>query len=136
MPADATRNGPPAGAGALLRLIRDSRATTRAELVASTGLARSTVSQRMEALLAQGLVVAVGENASTGGRPPQTFAFNADGGVILAADLGATHCRLAVTNLGAQVIAEETHDLDIAEGPEAVLAWLEDAFAALLVTVK
>src|SRR3954451_13303093 len=44
------------GAGAMLRLIRDGRASTRAELVALTGLARSTVAQRMDALLAQRLV--------------------------------------------------------------------------------
>ena len=48
------------GAGAMLRLIRDGRASTRAELVALTGLARSTVAQRMDALLAQRLVVPAG----------------------------------------------------------------------------
>jgi predicted NBD/HSP70 family sugar kinase len=54
--------------------------------------------------------------------------------VILAADLGATHCRLAVTDLRARVIAEESHDITIADGPDAVLSWLEDAFRALLET--
>ena len=81
------------GAGALLRLIRDGQASTRAELVALTGLARSTVAQRMDALLAQRLVVPAGGSVSTGGRPPQMFAFNRDAGVVLAADLGATHSR-------------------------------------------
>ena len=94
------------GAGALLRLIRDGQASTRAELVALTGLARSTVAQRMDALLAQRLVVPAGGSASTGGRPPQTFAFNRDAGVVLAADLGATHSRVAVTDLGGDVLAE------------------------------
>src|SRR3712207_8742959 len=75
------------GAGALLRLIRDGQASTRAELVALTGLARSTVAQRMDALLAQRLVVPAGASASTGGRPPKTFAFNRNAGVVLAADL-------------------------------------------------
>src|SRR5918996_4216494 len=83
------------GAGAMLRLIRDGRATTRAELVALTGLARSTVAQRMDALLAQRLVIPAGASASTGGRPPQTLAFNRNAGVVLAADLGATHSRVA-----------------------------------------
>ena len=127
-----TSNGATAGAGAMLQAIRDTESTTRADLVAWTGLARSTVAQRIDALLAHGLVVPVGENASTGGRPPQAFAFNARAGVILAADLGATHCRLAVTDLRARVIAEESHDIAIADGPDAVLSWLEDAFRALL----
>ena len=132
MAAEPRNNGATSGAGAMLQTIRSTESTTRAELVANTGLARSTVAQRIEALLAQGLVVPVGENASTGGRPPQAFAFNAQAGVILAADLGAIHCRLAVTDLKARVLEEETHDIAIADGPEVVLTWLEDAFLALL----
>jgi predicted NBD/HSP70 family sugar kinase len=135
MALDAKNGGPTAGVGAMLQAIRGSGSTTRAELAAHTGLARSTVGQRIDALLAHGLVIPVGENASTGGRPPQAFAFNAQAGVILAADLGATHCRIAVTDLGARVLAEESHDVAIALGPDEVLGWLEEAFGALLRTV-
>src|SRR6187402_1049379 len=120
------------GAGAMLRLIRDGRASTRAELVALTGLARSTVAQRMDALLSQRLVVPAGGSVSTGGRPPQMFAFNRDAGVVLAADLGATHSRVAMTDLGGEVLAETTKEIPIADGPDAVLSWLEQAFDAML----
>jgi predicted NBD/HSP70 family sugar kinase len=120
------------GAGALLRLIRDGQASTRAELVALTGLARSTVAQRMDALLAQRLVVPAGGSVSTGGRPPQMFVFNRDAGVVLAADLGATHSRLAVTDLGGEVLVEGAEEIAIAEGPEVVLSWLERALDGLL----
>jgi predicted NBD/HSP70 family sugar kinase len=120
------------GAGAMLRLIRDGRASTRAELVALTGLARSTVAQRMDALLAQRLVIPAGASASTGGRPPKTFAFNRNAGVVLAADLGATHSRVAITDLGGDVMVETRTDIPIADGPDTVLGWLEETFDALL----
>src|ERR687894_443267 len=120
------------GAGAMLRLIRDGRASTRAELVALTGLARSTVAQRMDALLAQRLVVPAGASASTGGRPPKTFAFNRNAGAVLAADLGATHSRVAVTDLAGDVLVETRSDIPIAEGPDKVLDWLEETFDVLL----
>jgi predicted NBD/HSP70 family sugar kinase len=120
------------GAGALLHLIRDGRASTRAELVELTGLARSTVAQRIDALLAQRLVIPAGSSASTGGRPPKTFAFNRAAGVVLAADLGATHSRVAVTDLAGDVLAEGREDIAIAEGPEPVLEWLERTFDDLL----
>src|SRR3954470_4781915 len=120
------------GAGAMLRLIRDGRASTRAELVALTGLARSTVAQRMDALLAQRLVVPAGASASTGGRPPKTFAFNRNAGAVLAADLGATHSRVAVTDLAGDVIVQTRTDIPIADGPDVVLAWLEETFDSLL----
>ena len=116
------------GAGALLRLIRDGRASTRAELVELTGLARSTVAQRMDALISEHLVVPAGGSVSTGGRPPQTFAFNRAAGVVLCADLGATHSRIAVTDLAGEVLAEDAQDIAIAGGPDAVLGWLERRF--------
>jgi predicted NBD/HSP70 family sugar kinase len=121
-----------AGAGALLRLIRLGSANTRGDLVSTTGLARSTVSQRVDALLAQRLLVAEDDAASTGGRPPQLLSFNGGAGVVLAAHFGATRARLAVTELTGQVVLEEAHDIAIADGPDAVLTWLESGFDRLL----
>jgi predicted NBD/HSP70 family sugar kinase len=129
----AQRSGDGAhGAGAVLRLIREGKASTRAEIVAQTGLARSTVTQRLDALMAERLVVPAGESSSTGGRPPTVFAFNRGAGVILAADLGATHSRVAVTDLAGEVLAESAADIAIAEGPEAVLGWLGEQLDGLL----
>jgi predicted NBD/HSP70 family sugar kinase len=121
----------PTSAGALLRLIRAEVAVTRADLARVTGLARSTVAQRVDALLAQGLVYEAG-GASTGGRPPTVLAFNRDAGVVLVADLGATHARVAVSDLAGTPLAERASDLDIALGPEHVLAWVAERFTELL----
>ncbi|WP_433699777.1 ROK family protein [Nocardiopsis sp. CA-288880] len=112
------------GAGTLLRLLRDGRPRTRSELASVTGLARSTVTQRVDALLASGLIGPAGEAVSTGGRPPTTFSFRPGARVVLAADLGATHARLALTDMSGTVLAEERADLDIALGPETVLDWV------------
>jgi predicted NBD/HSP70 family sugar kinase len=125
-------NSSPTSAGALLRLIRDEVAVTRADLARVTGLARSTVAQRVDALLAQGLVYEAGDSASTGGRPPTVLAFNREAGVVLVADLGATHARVAVTDLAGTPLAERAADLDIALGPEHALAWVGQRFAELL----
>jgi predicted NBD/HSP70 family sugar kinase len=124
VPGGAVTPGPAgstAGAGELFQLLRDGRARTRAELAASTGLARSTVAARVDALLAGGLVRNAGEATSTGGRPPTRFRFDPAARVVLGADLGATHARLAVTDLAGSVLAEVNEDLDIALGPDVVL---------------
>jgi predicted NBD/HSP70 family sugar kinase len=129
-----SRTGPTSstGAGTMLRLIRDGRASTHTELVEVTGLSRSTVAHRMDALVAQRLVIPAGASPSTGGRPPQTFAFNRSAGAVLAADLGATHSRVAVTDLVGDVMVETRTDIAIADGPDTVLAWLEETSDALL----
>ena len=122
----------PGSPGALLALIREGRARTRADLAGLTGLARSTVSVRVDALLARRLVVEAGEGPSTGGRPPVVLAFNSGAWVILAADLGATHSRVAVTDLAGTPLVERASDVDIALGPERVLDWLQETFDELL----
>jgi predicted NBD/HSP70 family sugar kinase len=129
---DATPAGTPAGAGAVLRLIREGDVVTRADIARRTGLARSTVAQRVDALLAHHLVYEVGGAASTGGRPPAALAFNHEAGTVLVADLGATHSRLAVSDLAGTLLAELASDLDIALGPERVLDWVHQRFAELL----
>ncbi len=111
----------PTGVGQLFQLLRDGQPRTRADLAAVTGQARSTVAARVDQLLASGLVTPAGEASSTGGRPPVTFAFNPRARVVLAVDLGATHARLAVTDLAGQVLAEHHEALAIAEGPDVVL---------------
>jgi predicted NBD/HSP70 family sugar kinase len=122
----------PTSAGALLGAIRDGTAVTRADLARHAGLARSTVAQRVDALLAAGLVYEAGGSASTGGRPPTVLAFNHASGVVLVADLGATHARVAVSDLAGTPLAETAADKDIALGPEEVLGWVSDRFAELL----
>lgn len=121
-----------ASAGAIVRVIRDAGTLTRAELARQTGLARSTVAQRVDALLREGLLQETGGGDSTGGRPPASLAFNDGAGAVLSADLGVTHSRLAVCDLGGATLAEEVRDLDIADGPDAVLGLVHERFGALL----
>jgi len=120
------------GAGSVLRLIRDGEAVTRTDLARRTGLARSTVAQRVETLLAHELVYEAGGSTSTGGRPPTVLAFNHEVGVVLAADLGATHSRIAVSDLSGSPLAEHAFEMEIAEGPEKVLAQVDEEFGGLL----
>lgn len=57
------------GAGDLFQLLRDGRPRTRAELVDETGLARTTVVNRLSALAAIGLVSPTESLAASGGVP-------------------------------------------------------------------
>ncbi|MGH2949780.1 MAG: ROK family protein, partial [Solirubrobacteraceae bacterium] len=72
---------------------------------------------------------------STGGRPPTALAFNPAAGVVLVADLGATHAHVALTDLSGDLLAEDVRDLDIAAGPERVLGAVDERFGELLSAV-
>ncbi|HVK22290.1 MAG TPA: hypothetical protein VM677_13115, partial [Actinokineospora sp.] len=122
----------PGSPGELLRLLRDGRPRTRAEFVVETGLARSTVRARLDALLDAGLITDGGNGVSTGGRPAGRFVFNAMARVALAAEVGATHATIAVADLTGALLATDKLELDIAEGPDVVLPLLIAAWRALL----
>lgn len=109
------------GAGEIFQILRDGHARTKAELAALTGLARSTVALRVDALLAAGLLRPAGEAASTGGRPPARVGFNPRAGLVLAVDLGATHATVAVADLAGVILDSRTRTIDIGDGPERLL---------------
>jgi predicted NBD/HSP70 family sugar kinase len=120
------------GASELFQLLRDGSPRTRAELAAKTGVARSTIALRVEELMSLGLVSPVEDAQSTGGRPSSQFALNASAKFVLAADLGATHATIAVSNLGGAIVGETLGSIDIADGPPVVLNWLVKTARALL----
>lgn len=120
------------GAGELLQLFREGGPLTRADLVADTGLSRTTVGLRLDALLASGVVGAAGDAGSSGGRPPSRFAFRPDARLILGVDLGATHHTMAVADLSGRILASSRHHRPIADGPEPVLAEIATTAMTLL----
>jgi glucokinase len=122
------------GAGEIFQILRDGTARTKAELAAITGLARSTVALRVDALLAADLLRPAGEAVSTGGRPPARLAFNSRAGVVLAVDLGATHATIAVADLAGVILDSRTRTIDIADGPDNLLDVILADGATLLET--
>ncbi|MFS8096908.1 ROK family transcriptional regulator [Lentzea alba] len=117
---------------AVLRLLMDGRPRTRAEIVTATGLARSTVRARLDLLVAAGLVSDSGTGESTGGRPAGRFGFNPGAQHVLAAELGATHATVAVSDLGCRLLAVSQIDLDVADGPSVILPLLVATWRSLL----
>ncbi|MEW2007625.1 ROK family protein [Microbacterium sp. NRRL B-14842] len=123
---------PSPGTGEIFQILRDGHARTKAELAALTGLARSTVASRVDALLAADLLRPAGEAVSTGGRPPARVAFNPRAGLVLAVDLGATHATVAVADLAGVILDARTRAIDIGDGPEALLDAILAEGSALL----
>ncbi len=116
----------------MVALLRDGRPRTRSELVALTGMSRSVVARRVDALLQAGWVTATGGSRSDGGRGPSRIAFDASTGAVLSVLLDTTSARLGVTDLSGRVLAERVVDLEGRDGPEEVLARVVALGRALL----
>lgn len=118
--------------GDVLSLVRANAANSRADLARVTGLSRSTASQRVDALIELGLIVETGDGESTGGRRPTMLVFAAEAGLMLAADFGASHCRLGITDRTGTLLVQRESPIDIADGPERCLGFAIDGFEKLL----
>lgn len=105
------------------------------DLATAMEVARSTVAQRVTNLVAHGLVVTTADGAPRRGRPAAILRFNPSAGVVLAAQLGVTGARVAVTDLDGTILAREALEYTIDAGPESVLREIGDTFAGLLRTV-
>lgn len=89
--------------------LRTRGRSTRAELIASTGLSRPTVSATLAELAASGLVAEeTGTATPSGGRPASVVRLARRAGVAVGVDLGRRHVKVAVADLGHHVLAERT----------------------------
>ena len=122
----------PNSAGELLQLFRTGSVATRSGLQRVTGLARSTVTYKVDALLEAGYLVEDGSIVDGRGRPSTRLRINDQVTTILVADLGATHGRLAVATPAGDVLIESVIESNIRKGPDAVLAMVTRKLDQLL----
>jgi glucokinase-like ROK family protein len=103
----------------LLRLLRDSGRSSRAELGERIQLSRSKLAVEIDRLLETGLVATDGFAASRGGRRSHSVRL-APGLRFLGVDIGATSIDVAVTNGELEVLGHLNDSTDVKNGPVAV----------------
>jgi predicted NBD/HSP70 family sugar kinase len=131
-PALSARLDGPVTLSTLARLVASGAAVSKADLVQTAGLARTTVSNGVDELLDRGVLRVVGTRPTPGrGRPADRLALSPRGGHVLVADLGAHGAHLGVVDLSQTLRAHVHIDIDVAEGPDAVLTAVETRLRAL-----
>ncbi|MCL2542867.1 MAG: ROK family transcriptional regulator [Nocardioidaceae bacterium] len=110
-----------ASAGDLLALLRSGQAATRADLRRLTGLSRTAVVSRVNALADSGLLRHGEDLASTGGRPPASLELDTGAGTVLSLAVGRSRSQVAVFDLGGTQLAASEVDHEIGAGPDEVM---------------
>lgn len=121
------------GISETLSLLRRKGGMTRTDIVAETGLSRSAVNLRIDALLTARLVSGSARETAVKGRPAEIFSFNSQRGKLLAADIGATKFRAGLCNLGGGVESEIELPSDVTAGPDVLLESVLTSFETLLI---
>jgi glucokinase len=124
------------GAGQILALVREGKAQTIGELATAMDLARSTVVQRLDHLIAVRLLAQqpaeLTGSGNSRGRPASVLRFNPGAGVVLVAQVGMSGSRVAATDLDGVTLAEHFERFPIETGPAAVTDHLCGSLAAVL----
>ena len=109
----------------LLQRLRVGSPSSRADLAGATGLNKTTVSNLVDELIADGFVREIGRDASGGGRPGVLLELNPDGGWIIGAEFGVGRMVVVVADLRANVAWRREATFDKDAGQEAVLLRLD-----------
>jgi predicted NBD/HSP70 family sugar kinase len=135
VPPLSARVSPATIASTLARLIASGSATTKADLVRTTGLARTTVDTGLRALFELGAIRLQGFRASIGrGRPAEIIEIDPSFGVIIVLDFGAHSVRISIADLGQEVHAQDELPVRFGDGPSVVLDAVLDRTDQLLET--
>lgn len=98
----------------VLAVLRQRGPLSRAEIARRTALSRATVSSVLAELREAGLLVEADATAEgqRAGRRPALVRLDRSAGAALGIDFGKRHLRVAVADLGHQVLAERAVELD------------------------
>jgi predicted NBD/HSP70 family sugar kinase len=118
--------------GDIFRLVRSGAATSRSALARHIGMAPSTISLRVDALVRLGLVNEGRDEESRGGRRARSLEIAASSGFVGAMDVGANHVQVAIADLGGALLVVEDVPVSIEEGPAAAVEGLWKALSGLI----
>lgn len=118
--------------GELLNLVRRGRAQTTGELAVHMGWARSTVQERVQLLLKEGLLTSTATIQQGRGRPAAGLEFNPTAAVVLAVQVGVSGSRVALTDLATEVLWSDVIDTGITSSPGELVSTVHETAARAL----
>lgn len=119
---------------AVLGVIHDHGPISRTEIAEVTNLSPATITGIMGKLIRQGLAREREIGISTGGRPPVLVEIDRDAGCVIGVKLTEHYLTAALTDLGAETLAERSIPLHSDRSPRAVAAALAKVVTELRVT--
>jgi predicted NBD/HSP70 family sugar kinase len=115
----------------VLGAVRRAGALTQAEIARITGLSPATVSNIVRGLRVAGTIAVTPTHS--GGRRAQSISLAPRSGMAVGVDFGPSHLRVALSDLGNRVLAEEVISYDVAASVDRGLrraVWLVETLLA------
>jgi predicted NBD/HSP70 family sugar kinase/predicted transcriptional regulator len=119
----------------ILSILRDSGEVSIAELSRKVNLSKPTLMAIIDYYLKKGLVINVGKGNSTeeGGKKPNIYKFNEDGGYAIGMIISANKLGGVITNLKNKILFKKAVPLESDEKFESVLEKIVDLYNDLII---
>ncbi len=119
-------------AAELLNHLRTNGPCTRVEFARAAELDTKTVTNLVNVLLKERLIISDGLADSSGGRPAERLTLNPNGACAVGVDLGATSLRTVIIGMTGQVMAMTENKLQTPSDSEKMLAQITDNIRATI----
>jgi predicted NBD/HSP70 family sugar kinase len=96
----------------VLNYVREKEPISRAAIAREMALQRSTVSEIVESLTAEGLIEEIGEGESTGGRRPTLLQLRSAGAMAIGVNITPTYTTVATSDLGGRLVEQQIFPTD------------------------
>ncbi|MHB1253884.1 MAG: ROK family transcriptional regulator [Candidatus Humimicrobiaceae bacterium] len=118
----------------ILNMLREYDEIAISELSEKANLSKPTIMKIMKYYIDKGFVVISGKGNSTeeGGKKPNIFKFNANGGYSMGMIITANKLKAVLTNLKSEIVENISVNLDYNEELESVIDKISDLYHKLL----
>jgi len=118
----------------ILNILRDSGEISVADLSREVNLSKPTLMIIINYYLKNGLVINIGKGDSTeeGGKKPNIYKFNEDGGYAVGMIISANKLTAVITNLKSKILYKTSVPLKTNEGFDSVLKKIIDSYNNLV----
>jgi len=106
----------------VLRYVHNEAPVSRAQIAATTGLNKSTVSSLVDELLERRLIHEIGINAGGTGRPATLLEINPQAGGIIGIELGVDFVAVALTDFAGKIVWRKDTSADPSQTQDRVIA--------------
>ncbi|GAH09128.1 unnamed protein product, partial [marine sediment metagenome] len=114
----------------ILNILRNSGKLEISELSKKVNLSKPTLMKIMNHYIKKGLVIIAGKGSSTeeGGKKPNIYKFNEDGGYAIGMIISANRLFSVITDLKSKILDKISITLKTNEGFESVLKKIIDSY--------
>ncbi|MBM3699714.1 MAG: ROK family transcriptional regulator [Actinobacteria bacterium] len=122
----------------ILNLLRDSDELSVSEIAEIINLSKPTIMKIMNYYIEKGFIIIKGKGSSTeeGGKKPNIFKFNANGGYSIGMSITANKLRSAITNLKGEILNSLDVDINYNEDLDSILDKIINSYYGLLDKTK